>query len=78
MFAYKVCIASIMEKLYINDKFLRTGIMCLLLYNNKSWGFQAAHHGKQAAQPFKLLLWLFLKKNSLPVQHGGITRVSVK
>lgn len=52
--------------------------MCLLLYNNKSWGFQAAHHGKQAAQPFKLLLWLFLKKNSLPVQHGGITRVSVK
>jgi len=52
--------------------------MCCLLYNNKSWGFQAAHHGKRAAQPFKNSNSNSLKKNSSPVQHGHITSVSVK
>lgn len=41
--------------MYKTVSFLRTGIVCLQLCN-KSWSFQAAHHGKQDSQPFKLLL----------------------
>lgn len=49
LFAYKI--DSSMGKLYINSKFLRKGIVGLLLCNNQSWSFQAAHHGKQTLSP---------------------------
>lgn len=56
LFHRSLSIDSSVGRLCINHKFLRTGIVCLLLLcNNKSWSFQAAHHGKHS-QPFKLLL----------------------